>query len=294
MLLVLLPWMAHGFVCYGAPLVSLTTERNTLTGIVQGGNLFYSLQQYDVGALVWEHLDVLWAKLARLWVIRHALALFGREFPWLAPLFLLGGLLARGRQVRLLWAFCCATLVLTAIAYGITLNLLRFYSPFAPLVLVATVGTISLRFPITRSLAGATMALASLVSLALIVTGTQAHRPARVPRYFAGPPAGLCSSLPATAVVASDDSARIAWDCDLPTIRFFGDAALLEEIDAGFVPVGAVVLTRAESVKRFRASVAGNFPRGTFRRIRLERGARLWLHCDAPAGKTRARKTRGS
>lgn len=271
------PWMLRNSIHFGGPLVSLTGERALLFHLVPG-DPFYAFTQYDKWSVVTENARGIFDSLASGWHLTHYDQLFGREFAWLGPLFLVSVLAIRSRRVAVVWLFALISFIGCAILLLATYNHARYYHPFAPLLLTLVVG---LAVGVVRRLPR--WAHYSLPVLAVTVVAIAAP-PAfdnvgrRLPKAPRDKPVldQIVKLVPPDAIVASNASWKLAWYCDRPSVRFLGEPEQLERLDRDYVTVGAVYMEGREA-DSFRRALAGTSLGDRFAEVHEFRNGALWL-----------------
>jgi hypothetical protein len=256
----------------------MNATRNLLTGIVPW-DIYLSLKQHNIWQLVWTHSDVLLDKLCSGWLLKNWRDLFGPEFVWLGPLFLVCVFAARSRLALSFWLFCFGGFLLNFLAYSITVTVVRFYRPFTPLLLVVVVGSGA---TLLRCLPQRFHFILLLTSLAVVVMSSvpflkeMGRHPAKQQAKYQEF-GSIRSAVDPGTVVASNRSWFIAWYSDRPTVHFNGSILQLEAIDRYYTQIGAIYLEGIRA-RLFKRRLNRNPIRRQFRIARkFSRGATLWV-----------------
>lgn len=230
-LLVASPWLLRNALAFGDPLLNLTSDRGFLR-LGLGRDPFYEYGVADRGALLRESLALYPAGWSWAWLRDNGLDLLGRDFRWLVPLAALAALIdarrPRGQIGWLAWSGLLLTAIVFAPPYP---HILRFYWPYAPLLLGLTSTTVLaglLRFPDPRvAPLGAAAILAGFLALAprgdvapLLPLGPE---PA--------PVAWLAERVEPNRIIASDASYAVAWQARRPSVRFSANLGVMGQID---------------------------------------------------------------
>jgi hypothetical protein len=249
-------------------------------------DIYLSLKQYNIWHLVWTHSDVLLDKLCSGWLyhLKNWRELFGPEFMWLGPLFLVCVFTARSRRALSFWLFCFGGFLLNLLAYSITETVVRFYRPFTPLLLVVVVGSGAI---LLRCLPQRFHFILLLTSLAVVVMSSVSilkeigRLPAKQPINHQVFESVRFAVDPGT-VVAANRSWFIAWLSDRPTVHFDGSIPQLEAIDQNYTKIGAIYLQGPKArafQRRFNRHPIGRQFRiaRKFSKGAISRGATLWV-----------------
>ena len=286
--LVALPWFLANLFEYGSLLVYLNGDRNLLDGVVPD-DVFMHIEQHE--PLIWllQNPAIPLQKVLSLTSLEDWRSMFGPEFSWLGPLFVISLIAQRTRERATLYLYVTAAFALTLLAYGATASVARFYQPFAPLLLVMVCGATAITLlGHQRRLRIIAPVLAVSVTLyyTVPIVGTITRRANAVPRL-----ADLCAEIdrlaPPDAVIASPVSYKLAWGCDRPSVRFLHSWDELDEIHRRFVPIAGVFFESHQARLYGNARRENIWTRAFANRHELPQDAQLWLRArEAPLPST--------
>jgi 4-amino-4-deoxy-L-arabinose transferase-like glycosyltransferase len=243
--LVAAPWLARNALAFGEPLLNLTSDRGLLR-LGLGSDPFYQLAIAEPDTVLRESLRRYPSGWSFAWLRASAPDMLGRELAWLLPVGVIAALADARRRGprRATWALAWSGLVLTALVFAPPYpDVLRFYWPYAPLLLAATCAALlaaARRLPSPHAPSG----LAVVVAAAFVLFAPR-DDPAPLLPVGNTPPAleWLAESTPADALVASDASYAVAWQAQRASLRFAGNFHVMAQIDERIARIDALYLS---------------------------------------------------
>jgi 4-amino-4-deoxy-L-arabinose transferase-like glycosyltransferase len=266
MLILLLPWMSRNYTLTGDPLFSFNTSRNLVKGTLPG-QVDLELRLHapvDVDLVVRQYRDVILHKFVGNLKNFFSPAYWGNNFRGMLVLF--PGLFFfslvrredRGEYDRLKWNVALLFL-LTFILISLTVDSVRYYLLFRPLILAIAFG--ELYFLILSRSGGSSLLIKGVILLILGIGVTRLV--VNVYQYTNLPPVqsrfalrtyeSLRDKTSRETLVASDISERVSVFVGTRTLRLPADPQELLEINREYLPVDYVLFSRELS----QAGLAG-------------------------------------
>jgi hypothetical protein len=283
--LVIVPWIARGWLVMGQPFFSLYTVANIAWEMPSfpGAIATYgTLTPRGLGLMVAEYPGELLAKAGGNILYYARQALFTAS-PVAVAAFVAGMLRWRrtGRVERALGEWMAATAVATAALASLLAREPRYLAPIAPVIVVLGVGWIFAAVRDRPSLA----ALATVVLLALPAIGTardvlQVRAGEATSRWRDPNLEAIAALTRETDVIVTDIGRGVTWYAGRATVQAPIDRVTLERV-ATIVPVTAVYLS-GQAASRWSAmygtplDVAAYVPAGFVPVASFPDGGRLW------------------
>jgi 4-amino-4-deoxy-L-arabinose transferase-like glycosyltransferase len=283
--LVIVPWIARGWLVMGQPFFSLYTVANIAWEMPSfpGAIATYgTLTPRGLGLMVAEHRGELLAKAGGNLLYYARQALFTAS-PVAVAAFVAGMLRWRrtGPVERALGEWVAATAVATAALASLLAREPRYLAPIAPVIVVLGVGWIFAAVRDRVSLA----ALATVVLLALPAAGTardvlQGRTPEATTRWRDPNLEALAALTRETDVIVTDIGRGVTWYAGRGTVQAPVDRTTLERV-AAIVPVTAIYQS-GEARSRWPAmygaplDVVAYVPAGFALVASFPDGGRLW------------------
>jgi len=241
------PWLLRNVLAFGEPLLNLTSDRGLLR-LGLGADPFYQLAVADPAAVLQASLAQYPSGWSAAWLRASAPAMLGREFAWLLPVGAVAALCELRRPQRRAWALAWSGLAATALVFAPPYpDVLRFYWPFAPLLLASTCAAL---LALARRLPGAHSAtLAAAGAAGLFVLLAPRGDTAPLPGVRGAPPelGWLADRIAPDALVASDVSYAVAWQARRTSLRFVGNFGVMANIDERIARIDALHVSAANA-----------------------------------------------
>jgi hypothetical protein len=257
MLALLLPWLVRNFQLTGDPLFSFNTSRNLVKG-TQPGQVDLELRLHapvEVEEVVRQYREVILHKFTSNLMKFFSPAYWANNFRGMLVLF--PGLFIfslvrhvdRGEYDRLKWN-AALLLLLTFLLISLTVDSVRYYLLFRPLILVVAFSELFFFISRRTSLPAVLLTALPLITLGtgLIWLAVQVYQHTVLPpvqsRFALRTYEALREKASRETVIASDISERISLFTGARTIRLPDDPNDLLEIDREFLQVDYVLFSR--------------------------------------------------
>ncbi len=282
--LVALPWLLRNWLAFGSPTLSLTVDRNVALALL-GSDPFDGFALVDSARIVAEHRAEVLHHLGPSWLIDNWRDLFGSDLRMFVPAFLATPLLPMTREGRALRRYAWIVVVLTWILSAplVIHTTARYYTPFAPLVVLVVCCGVTTAIMRVHPSARWLVYIATLVVAVMWINGSTAANIPRRDARLALWDAMIDENVAPGSIVGSDQSWYVAWQADRPAVRFHGDALQLEQLER-LTPVSALWLGK-QGTAAFERSAGALIASGQWRLAsRDQAGTSLWLRREASPG----------